>query len=137
MSPYEQLPLKVPVALIHGTRDGQVPIEQSRRYAAAATKAGDTVKLTELPHIGHFELIDTHHQAWQTCRSRNPTPTYPLSTPTSHHLPVTRRPRGLPGWGKRAGHVGFGGGWRRLASAVDEGIGFGDGQSSPVVGTAT
>jgi len=68
-SPYEQLPLKVPVALIHGTRDGQVPIEQSRRYLAAAQRTGSPVKLTELPHVGHFELIDPHHPAWQTCRS--------------------------------------------------------------------
>ena len=57
------------MALVHGTRDGQVPIEQSRRYLAAATKAGDQVKLTELPHVGHFELIDPEHQAWATCRS--------------------------------------------------------------------
>lgn len=68
-SPYERLPLKVPVALVHGTRDGQVPIEQSRRYRDAAAKAGDVVKLTELDHVGHFELIDPDDQAWQTCRS--------------------------------------------------------------------
>lgn len=68
-SPYERLPLKVPVALVHGTRDGQVPLDQSRRYRAAAVKAGDEVKLTELPHIGHFELIDPYDQAWLTCRA--------------------------------------------------------------------
>jgi acetyl esterase/lipase len=68
-SPYEQLPLKVPVALIHGTRDGQVPIEQSRRYAAAARRSGDAVELTELPHVGHFELIDRDNPAWHTCRA--------------------------------------------------------------------
>ena len=62
-SPYELLPLKVPVALVHGTRDGQVPIEQSRRYRDAATKAGDQVRLTELPHVGHFELIDPDNDA--------------------------------------------------------------------------
>ncbi|NEA34695.1 alpha/beta fold hydrolase [Streptomyces sp. SID13031] len=68
-SPYERLPLKVPVALVHGTRDGQVPIEQSRRYRDAAIKAGDQVKLTELEHVGHFELIDPQDKAWLTCRS--------------------------------------------------------------------
>jgi acetyl esterase/lipase len=68
-SPYERLPLKVPVALIHGTRDGQVPVEQSRRYLAAARRAGDQVTLIELPDIGHFELIDPQNQAWQTCRA--------------------------------------------------------------------
>jgi acetyl esterase/lipase len=68
-SPYERLPLKVPVALVHGTRDGQVPIEQSRRYRDAAQKAGDQVKLTELDKVGHFELIDPEDQAWLTCRA--------------------------------------------------------------------
>ncbi|MFI5694042.1 alpha/beta hydrolase family protein [Kribbella sp. NPDC051586] len=68
-SPFERLPLKVPVALIHGTRDGEVPIEQSRRYRDAAANARDQVKLTELPNIGHFELIDPRSTAWATCRS--------------------------------------------------------------------
>ncbi|MFG1912064.1 alpha/beta hydrolase family protein [Kribbella sp. NPDC048928] len=68
-SPYERLPLKVPVALVHGTRDEEVPIEQSRRYRDAALKAGDPVKLTELPKAGHFELIDPHDEGWTTCRT--------------------------------------------------------------------
>lgn len=68
-SPYERLPLNVPVALVHGTRDGQVPIEQSRRYRDAAVAKGDQVKLTELEHVGHFELIDPDDKAWQTCRA--------------------------------------------------------------------
>jgi acetyl esterase/lipase len=68
-SPYERLPLNVPVALVHGTRDGQVPIEQSRRYRDAATAKGDDVRLTELEHVGHFELIDPADKAWQTCRA--------------------------------------------------------------------
>lgn len=67
-SPYEQLPLKVPVALVHGTRDGQVPLDQSRRYLTAAQKAGGDVTLIELPGVGHFELIDPKHDAWATCR---------------------------------------------------------------------
>lgn len=68
-SPYERLPLRVPVALVHGTRDGEVPITQSQRYRDAARAAGDQVTLTELPHVGHFELIDPHDEAWTTCRT--------------------------------------------------------------------
>jgi dipeptidyl aminopeptidase/acylaminoacyl peptidase len=49
--------LKVPVALVHGTRDGQVPLDQSRRYLAAVQRAGGEATLTELD-VGHFELID-------------------------------------------------------------------------------
>jgi len=68
-SPVERLPVKVPTALIHGTRDAAVPLAQSQAYLAAARAAGDPVTLTELPHVGHFELIDPHHSAWTTCRS--------------------------------------------------------------------
>jgi acetyl esterase/lipase len=68
-SPYERLPLKVPVALVHGTRDGQVPIEQSRRYRDAAAAKGAKVTLTELEHVGHFELIDPTNKAWHSCRT--------------------------------------------------------------------
>ncbi|WUS95154.1 alpha/beta fold hydrolase [Kribbella sp. NBC_00709] len=68
-SPYERLPLGVPVALVHGTRDSEVPIEQSRRYRDAAVNAGDQVRLTELQKVGHYELIDPHSEAWATCRS--------------------------------------------------------------------
>ncbi|MGZ0153641.1 alpha/beta hydrolase family protein [Kribbella sp. WER1] len=68
-SPYERLPLKVPVQLVHGTHDDVVPIEQSRRYRDAASKAGDQVELSELPGVGHFELIDPQSKAWGICRS--------------------------------------------------------------------
>lgn len=69
-SPYERLPLHVPVTLVHGTRDQVVPIAQSRRYAEAARRAGDTVTLVPLDGVGHFELIDPGHAAWQTCREQ-------------------------------------------------------------------
>ncbi len=68
-SPIERLPAQIPVALIHGTRDAAVPLSQSQSYLAAARAAGDPVTLTELPHVGHFELIDPRHNAWTTCRT--------------------------------------------------------------------
>ncbi len=67
-SPYERLPLKAPVALVHGDRDHIVPLGQSRRFRDAATRAGAPVTLTELPALGHFELIDPAHDAWRVCR---------------------------------------------------------------------
>ncbi|WP_433005723.1 hypothetical protein [Kribbella sp. CA-294648] len=50
------------------SRDRVVPLGQSRRYRDAATQAGDAVTLTELPDVGHFELIDSDHDAWRVCR---------------------------------------------------------------------
>ncbi len=69
-SPYARLPLGVPVALVHGTADGLVPVAQSERYAAAARAAGDPVTLDRLDGVDHFALIDPRTEAWATCRTR-------------------------------------------------------------------
>lgn len=58
------------IALVHGTDDHEVPIDQSRRYAAAATSAGDPTDLIEIAGAGHFEMIDPDHRAWEICRER-------------------------------------------------------------------
>jgi acetyl esterase/lipase len=62
--PAALLPLGVPVTLVHGTRDDTVPVEMSRKYAARAARAGDDVRLTELPGAGHYGLIDPLSSAW-------------------------------------------------------------------------
>jgi 3-dehydroquinate dehydratase type II len=63
--PSALLPLGVPQILIHGTLDDAVPVQMSRDYAAAATAAGDRVIYEELDDVGHMELIDPSHEAWQ------------------------------------------------------------------------
>jgi acetyl esterase/lipase len=50
-----------PTILIHGQLDQQVPVEISRRYAAAKG-----VTLRELPQVEHFGLIDPLSTAWPT-----------------------------------------------------------------------
>ncbi len=62
--PLARLPTGVRQVLVHGVEDDQVPIEQSRRYAAAARAAGDPVELIELEGVGHFEPIDPRSEAW-------------------------------------------------------------------------
>jgi acetyl esterase/lipase len=59
-----QLPLGVPQLLVHGVRDEQVPVDQSRSYARAAREAGDEVEVLELPAADHFDVIDPGHPAW-------------------------------------------------------------------------
>jgi acetyl esterase/lipase len=66
-SPYERLPLRVPVTLLHGTSDHVVPIGQSSRFVTAARDAGDRAELVRLPRVGHFELIDPRDESWQIC----------------------------------------------------------------------
>jgi acetyl esterase/lipase len=54
-SPLAHLPLGVPCSLVHGTNDDVVPFEQSARYAAAAGRAAELIRLDG---AGHFEPID-------------------------------------------------------------------------------
>ncbi|MEY9962850.1 acetyl esterase/lipase [Streptacidiphilus sp. MAP12-16] len=58
------LPLGVPVTLLHGTEDADVPVAMSREYAGLAEQAGDPVRLVELPGMEHFGLIDPLSAAW-------------------------------------------------------------------------
>ena len=62
--PMQRLPTGVPQLLVHGDLDDRVPVELSRRYAAAAQAAGDRCELLELPGVGHFEPIDPRSEAW-------------------------------------------------------------------------
>ena len=63
-SPAEQLPLGVPVRLIHGAVDPIVPVDQSRSFAERARAAGDDARLEIIPRAGHFDLIAPTSAAW-------------------------------------------------------------------------
>jgi acetyl esterase/lipase len=67
-SPINLLPLGVKQWLIHGERDRMVPAELEKDYAEAARKSGDAVRLTILPTVGHFDLIDPDSPAWPIVR---------------------------------------------------------------------
>jgi acetyl esterase/lipase len=62
--PASLLPLGIPVQIVHGTDDADVPSSMSRRFAAHAQAAGDDVVLTELAGRGHFDVIDPLSAAW-------------------------------------------------------------------------
>jgi pimeloyl-ACP methyl ester carboxylesterase len=62
--PMRGLPLGVPAVLVHGDRDDRVPVAVSQRYVTAARAAGDHAVLSELPGVGHFEVIDPSSEAW-------------------------------------------------------------------------
>ncbi len=63
-SPAAMLPLGVPQVLIHGTRDENVPLQVSQSYAKAARAVNDLVTYIELEGIDHFDVIDSHSNAW-------------------------------------------------------------------------
>jgi acetyl esterase/lipase len=62
--PVRLLPTGVPVLCVHGEADTTVPPEQSERYAAAATAAGDRVEVAALPG-DHMAVIDVAGEAWR------------------------------------------------------------------------
>jgi acetyl esterase/lipase len=64
--PLAQVPLAVPVLLVHGVRDETVSVRFSRTYARAAKAAGGDVELVELegPAGRHRAGVDPRAGAW-------------------------------------------------------------------------
>jgi acetyl esterase/lipase len=64
--PLAQVPLAMPVLLVHGVIDATVSIELARRYAGQSRAAGGDVELVELegPAGGHRAHIDPRGEAW-------------------------------------------------------------------------
>jgi acetyl esterase/lipase len=63
----DPMELSIPHArqwLLHGKDDDTVPPEFSRNYAMQKKKAGESADLLEIPHAGHFELIDPASEAF-------------------------------------------------------------------------
>lgn len=68
----DPMELSIPQArqwLLHGREDDAVPPELSRDYATQKKRAGESVQLLEIPHAGHFELIDPASEAFQQVKS--------------------------------------------------------------------
>ncbi|MBA2564173.1 MAG: alpha/beta hydrolase [Gemmatimonadetes bacterium] len=67
-SPLDLLPLGLPQRLIHGARDEIVPLAMVEDYRAAATRAGDDVRLVVAADAAHFELIAPWSEVWPDVR---------------------------------------------------------------------
>ena len=63
-SPIDVALAHVPQWLIHGADDDTVPAAMSRHYVEVKRKRGEDAHLLEIPHTGHFELIDPQSPAW-------------------------------------------------------------------------
>ena len=51
--------------LLHGSEDDTVPPEFSHDYVMQKKKAGESVEALEIPHAGHFDLIDPASAAFR------------------------------------------------------------------------
>jgi acetyl esterase/lipase len=65
-SPTALVPLGVPSICVHGNADTTVPLEQSQRFVAAASAAGDQTELQTFDGV-HFDPITTGTEAWELC----------------------------------------------------------------------
>ena len=68
--PIRQVPLELPVLLVHGTEDRTVPVRRSRDYVRAAESAGAEVTFIEIPGRagGHRSHIDPDSAGWAAAR---------------------------------------------------------------------
>ena len=55
--------------LLHGSEDDTVPPEFSRDYVTQKQKACESVRLLEIPHAGHFDVIDPAAEAFKQITS--------------------------------------------------------------------
>jgi dipeptidyl aminopeptidase/acylaminoacyl peptidase len=63
-SPARRLPIGVPLLLVHGERDDDVPVHISREFAAAARAAGDDCELVVIDDEGHYEHLEPGSRCW-------------------------------------------------------------------------
>jgi dipeptidyl aminopeptidase/acylaminoacyl peptidase len=63
-SPRRRLPVGVPLLLVHGERDDDVPVHVSREFATAAREAGDDCELVVIDDEGHYEHLEPGSKCW-------------------------------------------------------------------------
>ena len=63
-SPARRLPIGVPLLLVHGVRDDDVPIHISREFADRARAAGDDCDLVVIDDEGHYEHLEPGSRCW-------------------------------------------------------------------------
>jgi dipeptidyl aminopeptidase/acylaminoacyl peptidase len=63
-SPARRLPIGVPLLLVHGERDEDVPVHISREFAAAAEAAGDECELVVIEDESHYEHLEPGSRCW-------------------------------------------------------------------------
>ena len=64
-SPRRRLPIGVPLLLVHGERDDDVPVHVSREFATAAREAGDDCELVIVDDESHYEHLEPGSRCWK------------------------------------------------------------------------
>jgi dipeptidyl aminopeptidase/acylaminoacyl peptidase len=64
-SPARRLPIGVPLLVVHGARDDDVPVHVSREFASAAVAAGDDCELVVIDDESHYEHLEPGSKCWE------------------------------------------------------------------------
>ncbi|WP_241387021.1 alpha/beta hydrolase family protein [Rhodococcus sp. CH91] len=64
-SPAHRVPTGIPVAVLHGTADVQVPVSVAHRYAEGARAVGDPVVLELFEGEDHVAFLDRTTRSWE------------------------------------------------------------------------
>jgi acetyl esterase/lipase len=67
-SPIVMIPFGINLTMVIGDRDSIVPAEQAHGFADAALPMGDSVVVSEILEVGHFELVDPSHWCFKPIR---------------------------------------------------------------------
>jgi acetyl esterase/lipase len=69
VSPIGLLPLRIPQVVVIGEHEEFVPRPLVERYAGAAARQGDSVRVIVVPRAGHFDIASPQGDAWPRVRS--------------------------------------------------------------------
>ena len=65
VDPIRLVPPPVPVAVVHGSGDGTIPLRRSREYVDAVRAAGGDIELIEPEPGGHRDYVFPGSEAWR------------------------------------------------------------------------
>lgn len=63
-NPGDLLPFGIAQTLLQGTEDDQIPADLPQRWAEAARRQGDAVRVEMLPGADHFDAVDPESKVW-------------------------------------------------------------------------
>ena len=64
-SPRRRLPIGVPLLLVHGERDDDVPVAHLARVRGGRTAAGDDCELVVIDDESHYEHLEPGSRCWR------------------------------------------------------------------------
>lgn len=67
-SPINQLPMKIPINVVHGKSDSVVPVSTLRDYIYKHSETGNSGKVIIVNDVGHNEFVDVVHPAWNLAK---------------------------------------------------------------------